>query len=777
MIKAFKTLNTKRAGTHQIDSVKGKALSGTIRYELIDGPCVPYYDYDNSYTDFKEGKANTKLDFQTAYLEVFTKFSDGNIISLSSCGISGNKWKNSFHFIVRGCGYCVSGTDIPMTPGCDSAVYKQAGKQQKFRLPMASKEGESRPLIFVDSDMNEIVGDYEHALITNIMDEVQRETLYDHEELSKKMSIAGRHGRTTKYDTPTVESVSNLVNMLKQDRADDYSEWLTVMLCLKNIACDYGIDLMDVADEFSRRSDKYKEGEVAKYFVRDPPKGLAKVGMGTLVYWAKNDSPGNFRNTVIPGTKAAKLELIQRCKDEPRQYQMTDINDLYMEEITLEDLYKRFTDSLVHVFNGGNHVIMSITMATDGSYVYTPIKQPFTGDNDFDLVIDGKNTKLSRAYKEFYLLDSYNRIVFEPTLVKTPTKDFNTFPGFPFTYKRMAAQSLYEVKCKSIMKVIDLWFNVMCGGVKTDYEYMVKYIAHMIQKPNQKPNTCIILWGNKKGTGKNTSIEIVQKMIGSNLYYSTDKLESLTQRFNVQLANKLLCVCNEIANFSNMKEASSLKSLITESERFIEPKGMEQFKVSAYERHIWTSQTDQCAIIENGDRRYHMIHADIKRERSYYAYFYENIINDSKTATKERHNLFRWLSNIDLTGFEPNDIPWSESKKSTMLSLLPSPVKYLMGRAGIKDCKEIELMYQDYHDWCMSMSMSDKSIHKTDKFGRIMKQFSPTGVTRVRMKEEKARQYTFNTHALRKEIDLYFGWDYDWEQAEAEWEDAYSEEL
>jgi P4 family phage/plasmid primase-like protien len=85
-----------------------------------------------------------------------------------------------------------------------------------------------------------------------------------------------------------LEQVTRLVDILDPARADSYNEWVRVGWCLRNI--DYR--LLDKWAEFSRRSDKYMEGECPRMWSFMRP---GRLGIGTLHMWARNDSPERYR--------------------------------------------------------------------------------------------------------------------------------------------------------------------------------------------------------------------------------------------------------------------------------------------------------------------------------------------------------------------------------------------------------------------------------------------------------------------------------------------------
>ena len=85
-----------------------------------------------------------------------------------------------------------------------------------------------------------------------------------------------------------IDKVGQLVDLLDIVRTESYNEWVRVGWCLRNI--DHR--LLDKWVEFSRRSDKYVEGECPRLWKYMRQGGL---GMGTLHMWARNDSPDRYR--------------------------------------------------------------------------------------------------------------------------------------------------------------------------------------------------------------------------------------------------------------------------------------------------------------------------------------------------------------------------------------------------------------------------------------------------------------------------------------------------
>ena len=104
----------------------------------------------------------------------------------------------------------------------------------------------------------------------------------------KKMSNALQTSvNTRKNQIENLEHVCRLVDILSEERANNYTDWISVGWCLRNI--DHR--LLEKWVEFSKKSPKFAEGECEKRwnYMRDD--GL---GMGTLNMWAKKDNPEQY---------------------------------------------------------------------------------------------------------------------------------------------------------------------------------------------------------------------------------------------------------------------------------------------------------------------------------------------------------------------------------------------------------------------------------------------------------------------------------------------------
>jgi len=85
--------------------------------------------------------------------------------------------------------------------------------------------------------------------------------------------------------------VKGLIKCLSKERASDYSKWLEVGLCLHNI----NKSLLEDWKNFSKQGSSYEE-DVCEHKWKTINGGHSgqRLGIGSLMFWAKNDNQGEF---------------------------------------------------------------------------------------------------------------------------------------------------------------------------------------------------------------------------------------------------------------------------------------------------------------------------------------------------------------------------------------------------------------------------------------------------------------------------------------------------
>ena len=87
------------------------------------------------------------------------------------------------------------------------------------------------------------------------------------------------------------ELLKSFIEILSDERAESYSEWVGVGWALHNIDPN-SQELLDLWIEFSKRSKKFQEGSCEKEWTKSRDDGY---GIATIYYWARIDNPEKYK--------------------------------------------------------------------------------------------------------------------------------------------------------------------------------------------------------------------------------------------------------------------------------------------------------------------------------------------------------------------------------------------------------------------------------------------------------------------------------------------------
>ena len=222
-------------------------------------------------------------------------------------------------------------------------------------------------------------------------------------------------------------------------------------------------------------------------------------------------------------------------------------------------------------------------------------------------------------------------------------------------------------------QIIKDWlFEILCDSDQEGFDYLIRWLAHLIQRPKEKPEVMLVLMGDE-GTGKGTLFKILKRIFGRAIY-SAEKPDQIVGRFNAIL-NRMLIVWSDEAIFvGNAAGQESLKSLITEEYITTELKHQEPKSIRSYHRFIATTNKEHFAQISVNNRRnaFYRVSDKQKQNRSYFGKLLHAIDNTDALPAFVHH-----LTTLDLTEFDPTKRPITEELKNQKLLSLSGVARYL----------------------------------------------------------------------------------------------------
>lgn len=234
-------------------------------------------------------------------------------------------------------------------------------------------------------------------------------------------------------------------------------------------------------------------------------------------------------------------------------------------------------------------------------------------------------------------------LTFQPNTSKCPANVYNLWRGF----------SVEPIKgdCTVFLEHLR---QVICSGEDKAYSYFIGWLAHMIQKPDEKPSVAIFM-RSVMGAGKDTAVKAISMMLGIHAATQNGD-EQVTGRFQGALQEKLFVFINE-ARVTDSRAIDKLKSLISENVVSLELKGKDPVTIPNFARFVFASNHDHVIRADPKERRYLMLEprpiykVGSQQHYDYFAALHKWIDNGGAS------HLLEYLQTLDLTGFNPHSAP------------------------------------------------------------------------------------------------------------------------
>lgn len=313
----FAECHEKQEQKLRFDQLVEVMKSPSIGYEVFRLCVIPYYDYETKHESLDNIETIRLEELKTAYELIQTEYPKGEILILDACGPVDNpefKYKISFHFLVRKCGYYANGKCVPpiRAHGFDQGVYRNENKRQLFRLPYCSKDGKTRFLKVCDEhgrtkELDEVnLKDLERYLVSNIRDE-QLCYHFDDDGISESDDSEDEDNPKPKKETTWNEyMVKELLNCFEKQELE-WQEWCDVIWAISGACAKLNIPYKEALYEFSKRSSKYDPVQTTHVIENAKTEGKTK-GFGTVFQMLREKFPEqlkrwSMKHTIIDGIR------------------------------------------------------------------------------------------------------------------------------------------------------------------------------------------------------------------------------------------------------------------------------------------------------------------------------------------------------------------------------------------------------------------------------------------------------------------------------------------
>ena len=344
---------------------------------------------------------------------------------------------------------------------------------------------------------------------------------------------------------------------------------------------------------------------------------------------------------------------------------------------------------------------------------------------------------------------TYDKMDYYPNVADCPSNCYNL-------WKKFDVELITDYKyVDDDLEFLLNHIKVLCGNNQEVCDFVIKYIAHLFYKPEEKIGK-MILFCSKEGTGKSMFYNLLKSMIGTRFYSIGDVKKNLLGNFNSALLNSYVINLEEVDYFSSKDGADILKNLITETDLEVNQKGKDAKIIKSVHRFIGnTNHVVMPLKISANDRRYCIIRSsdEKKGDSDYFTKLNKVICSKDLQAT-----FYKYLSNIDVTDFISCKIPdteYLEELKETFESPLGDFIKDLVVNTNA------ELIYEVSNEL---FRLFDIFLHKNKykvgidwsirKFGLEINEFIKSGTYIERIKKSGKNYYSIDCVEAKKILNI-----------------------
>ncbi len=251
------------------------------------------------------------------------------------------------------------------------------------------------------------------------------------------------------------------------------------------------------------------------------------------------------------------------------------------------------------------------------------------------------------------------------------------------------------------------------------YDYLINYLAHLMQFPGVNPQVALLFISIKPGVGKNLFFEnfVGQRILGQEYVKSTSQINDVLGRFNDSY-NKLFICIDEVNCSSTYEWMDTLKNRITGTTIKMERKGIDQSVVNHFCRYLFFSNADRPLILRSNQRRFCCFDCsnEYAGNTDHFVFLANRLLFDDDVA----YSFYMDLLEVDLTNVRINVFPKTSCESRMTMApetqfLFDYYPRVFEHRSEDDESKvkiSSTLMYDWYSDWIKETGREHKMTRR-----------------------------------------------------------------
>lgn len=256
----------------------------------------------------------------------------------------------------------------------------------------------------------------------------------------------------------------------------------------------------------------------------------------------------------------------------------------------------------------------------------------------------------------------------EPSVNTSTGRVKNLFTGFATN----AAIDVLESANDWPLISAHLWY-VICAEDGPKADYLIKYLAHLVQRPWELPKAAIAIYSSEQGSGKSLLFNMVKELVGAKYCFETNDPNHIFGRFTDGMMEKLVVHGAEMLAAADDASNARAKNIITDPTIAIEGKFKRVSTAKNYTRLFITTNKPHAVQVEASDRRFLVLRASpiYGPTHEFWNRYWPNDQTQHRGYRGELSAFMRFLLGLDISTFNPRDIPQTVEKgEQKLLSLI-----------------------------------------------------------------------------------------------------------
>lgn len=353
----------------------------------------------------------------------------------------------------------------------------------------------------------------------------------------------------------------------------------------------------------------------------------------------------------------------------------------------------------------------------------------------------------------------YEDITFEPGL-ETPNR-YNLWTGFAF-------EAIPGDKHERYLQHV---YEVICSGNKEHYDYLINWMARVVQQPRTQSMVAPVLLG-ERGTGKSIFVNFFGALFEPHRYTASD-IQELTGKFNAHIGQCIFVVAEEAFDLRDKRHESVLKERITGTTTGIQRKGVDTIRLPNYIHLMMTSNNERVVPAGDKERRFFVLRVSSKYIGD--SNYWNALLRDQ--AAGGPANLLHFLRSIDLSKFDVTKVPRTKELREQQEHNLSLELEWLLekldagmwfadGSAPWRGPIRKKKLHDDYRQYLQNLNArfvkGERAFHHF-----IISELPGTTDRQLRGKDPHDRPMVFDFPPLeecRKAYDKKRGWQGQWRE-------------